>query len=204
MRILLVDDQELVRDTIAAFLRQEESMDVEVAFDFPSAVEMVRKHGPFDLVLLDYMMPGMNGLTGLATMKKLQGNKPVAIISGTAPRSVAEQALAEGAAGFLPKTMSTRSLLAAVRFMAAGEIYAPISMMTERDTQPTSVAGAQLTPRELDVLKRLCRGMANKEIARELDLQEVTVKLHIKTLYRKIDAKNRTHAAMIAKEAGLF
>ncbi len=204
MKILLVDDQELVRDTIAAFLRQENGLEVDVAQDFQSAVETVRKGGPFDLVLLDYMMPGMNGLAGLAIMKKLQGGKPVAILSGTAPRSVAEQALSEGAAGFLPKTMSTRSLVAAIRFMAAGEIYAPISMMTERDAQPTTVAGAQLTPREMDVLKRLCRGMANKEIARELDLQEVTVKLHIKTLYRKIDAKNRTHAAMIAKEAGLF
>lgn len=88
--------------------------------------------------------------------------------------------------------------------MAAGEIYTPISLMTKRDAQPTSVGGAQLTPRELDVLKRLCRGIDNKEIARELDLQEVTVKLLIKTLYRKIEAKNRTHAAMIAKEAGLF
>jgi DNA-binding NarL/FixJ family response regulator len=76
--------------------------------------------------------------------------------------------------------------------------------LTDRDTQPITVAGAQLTARELDVLKRLCRGLANKEIARELDLQEVTVKLHIKTLYRKISAKNRTHAAMIAKEAGLY
>lgn len=204
MRILLADDQELVRDTIAAFLQQEEGLTVEVARDFPTALDMVRTSGAFDLVLLDYMMPGMNGLVGLAAMKKQQGSKPVAIISGTAPRAIAEQALAEGAAGFLPKTMSTRSLLAAVRFMAAGEIYAPISLMTERDTQPITVAGAQLTSRELDVLKRLCRGLANKEIARELELQEVTVKLHIKTLYRKIAAKNRTHAAMIAKEAGLY
>jgi two-component system nitrate/nitrite response regulator NarL len=204
MRILLADDQELVRDTIAAFLRQEQGLTVEVARDFPAAVDLVRALGVFDLVLLDYMMPGMNGLAGLAAMKKVQGTKPVAIISGSAPRSVAEQALAEGAAGFLPKTMSTRSLVAAVRFMAAGEIYAPISLMTERDAAPATVAGAQLTARELDVLKRLCRGLANKEIARELDLQEVTVKLHIKTLYRKIAAKNRTHAAMIAKEAGLY
>jgi len=204
MRILLADDQELVRDTIAAFLRQEEGLMVEVAKDFQSALDLVRSSGAFDLVLLDYLMPGMNGLAGLAAMKKQQGTKPVAIISGSAPRSVAEQALSEGAAGFLPKTMSTRSLVAAVRFMAAGEIYAPISLMTERDSQPVTVAGAQLTPRELDVLKRLCRGLANKEIARELDLQEVTVKLHIKTLYRKISAKNRTHAAMIAKEAGLY
>lgn len=204
MKILLADDQELVRDTIAAFLRKEDGLTVEVARDFHTALELVRSLGAFDLVLLDYTMPGMNGLSGLAIMKKQQGTKPVAIISGTAPGSIAEQALSEGAAGFLPKSMSTRSLLAAVRFMAAGEIYAPISLMTDRDTQPIAVAGAQLTSRELDVLKRLCRGLANKEIARELDLQEVTVKLHIKTLYRKIAAKNRTHAAMIAKEAGLY
>ena len=62
----------------------------------------------------------------------------------------------------------------------------------------------RLSPRETEVLRYLCRGLANKEIARELDLQEVTVKLHVKTLYRKIEARNRTHAAMIAKEAGLF
>ncbi len=204
MRILLADDQELVRDTIAAFLGQEDGLTVEVARDFPAALDLVRSMGAFDLVLLDYMMPGMNGLAGLAAMKKQQGTKPVAIISGTAPRAIAEQALSEGAAGFLPKTMSTRSLVAAVRFMAAGEVYAPISLMTERDTTPVTVEGAQLTARELDVLKRLCRGLANKEIARELELQEVTVKLHIKTLYRKIAAKNRTHAAMIAKEAGLY
>jgi two-component system nitrate/nitrite response regulator NarL len=65
------------------------------------------------------------------------------------------------------------------------------------------VQGAQLTPREMDVLRRLCRGLPNKEIARELDLQEVTVKLHVKTLCRKINAANRTQAAMIAKDAGL-
>jgi DNA-binding NarL/FixJ family response regulator len=76
--------------------------------------------------------------------------------------------------------------------------------MGDRKANPDAEALiSPLTPRELDVLRRLCRGMANKEIARDLDLQEVTVKLHVKTLYRKIDARNRTHAAMIAKEAGL-
>lgn len=204
MKILLADDQELVRDTIAAFLRLEPGVTVDVAADFPQALQAARKDGAYDLILLDYMMPGMNGLAGLAAMRAARPGTPVAIISGTAPRSVAEQALAEGAAGFLPKTMSTRTLIAALRFMAAGEIYAPMAMMTERDAPTASLAGAQLTPRETEVLRRLCRGMANKEIARDLDLQEVTVKLHVKTLYRKIDARNRTHAAMIAKEAGLF
>jgi two-component system, NarL family, nitrate/nitrite response regulator NarL len=204
MRILLADDQELVRDTIAAFLRLEPGIEVDVAADFPAALVAVRSGAVYDLILLDYTMPGMNGLAGLAAMRAACPGKPVAILSGTAPRSVAEQALADGAAGFLPKTMSTKTLIAAIRFMAAGEVYAPMSMMTEREAPAASLAGAQLTPRETEVLRLLCRGLANKEIARELDLQEVTVKLHVKTLYRKIDARNRTHAAMIAKEAGLF
>ncbi|NUB46458.1 response regulator transcription factor [Fertoebacter nigrum] len=208
MKILLADDQELVRDTIAAFLRLEPGIAVDVAADFPQALTAVRvaagAGAPHDLILLDYMMPGMNGLAGLAAMRTACPGVPVAILSGTAPRSVAEQALAEGAAGFLPKTMSTRTLIAALRFMAAGEVYAPMSMMTDRDAASASLAGAQLTPRETEVLRLLCQGLANKEIARELDLQEVTVKLHVKTLYRKIEARNRTHAAMIAKEAGLF
>jgi DNA-binding NarL/FixJ family response regulator len=204
MNILLADDQELVRETIAAFLRHEPGVEVDVANDFPSALAAARREPKHDLILLDYMMPGMNGLSGLAAMRAARPQTPVAILSGTAPRSVAEQALAEGAAGFLPKSMSTRTLVAALRFMAAGEVYAPMSMMTDREGPAASLAGAQLTPRETEVLRLLCQGLANKEIARELDLQEVTVKLHVKTLYRKIGARNRTHAAMIAKEAGLF
>lgn len=203
MKILLADDQELVRDTIAAFLRLEPGIEVDVAADFPAALKLATLARP-DLILLDYTMPGMNGLGGLSAMRAACPGIPVALISGTAPRSVAEQALGEGAAGFLPKTMATRTLLAAIRFMAAGEIYAPMSFMTEREATTASLGGAQLSQRETEVLRLLCRGLANKEIARELNLQEVTVKLHVKTLYRKIDARNRTQAAMIAKEAGLF
>lgn len=204
MRILIADDQELVRETIAAFLRQQPDIKVDVASDLTSALALVRDAQAFDLILLDYMMPGMNRLGGLSAMKAAAPGVPVAIISGAAPRIVAEQAVAAGAAGFLPKTISTKSLVAAVRFMAAGEIYAPLALDAEKSKAPPDLASAHLTGRELDVLKRLCQGLANKEIARELGLQEVTVKLHIKTLYRKIGAKNRTNAAILAREAGLL
>lgn len=202
MRLLLADDQELVRETIAAFLRGEPDIKVDVASDLPQAIERVRGPHRYDLVLLDYMMPGMNRLAGLQAMRQALPGVPVAILSGAAPQVVAEQAVAAGAAGFLPKTMSTRSLLAAIRFMAAGEIYAP-PPRRKPEAQPAGDAQAPLTGREMDVLKRLCQGLANKEIARDLGLQEVTVKLHVKTLYRKIGARNRTHAVLIAREMGV-
>lgn len=203
MKILIADDHELVRDTLAAFLDREPDFQVITVDDQPAALAQIRKDGVFDLVLLDYTMPGMNGLDGLRTVLNLNGGNPVALMSGTAPRAVAQEALEAGAIGFLPKTMGAKTLVNAVRFMAAGETFVPVKFMTE-DTTPDNPLAKGLSTRELEVLGGLCRGLANKEIARELDLQEVTIKLYVKTLSRKLGAKNRTHAAMIAKEAGLF
>jgi DNA-binding NarL/FixJ family response regulator len=150
-------------------------------------------------------MPGMNGLDGLKIALTDGKGARVALMSGTAPREVAEQALEMGAAGFLPKTLPAKSLVNAVRFMAMGEQYAPIDFMTAAaEVTPFNALAEKLSPRELQVLKGLCEGKANKEIARDLGIQEPTVKLHMKTLYRKIGAHNRTQAAMTAKEAGLF
>ncbi|WMS42798.1 response regulator transcription factor [Acuticoccus sp. MNP-M23] len=204
MKILLADDHELVRDTMRAFLEQEPGLHVTVAPDFDTAAKIITSDGPFDLVILDYQMPGMHSLESLKKAKELNFNNPVAIISGSIPRSVAEEALAAGAAGFLPKSMAASSLVNAVRFMASGEQYAPVRYLTEKEEAPVNEVAAKLSPRELQVVRGLFKGQSNKEIARDLDLQEVTVKLHVKTLCRKLDARNRTQAAMIAKDAGLL
>lgn len=204
MRILLADDHDLVRETLSAFLEMEETFTVSQANDLTQAKRSMETHDPFDLILLDYEMPGMNGLSGLDNIMTAAGRKPVALISGTANKAVAEEALDMGAAGFLPKSMAASSLVNAVKFMAMGEKYAPIDFMTQEDADDDHPLKDKLSGRELEVLSGLCRGLANKEIAREVDLQEVTIKLHVKTLCRKLEAKNRTHAAMIAKDAGLF
>lgn len=204
MRILLADDHELVRDTIRAFLENQGGFELSVAEDLPGARALIEAEGPFDLVLLDYAMPGMDGLLGLDQARALNVGQPVALMSGTANKSVAQEALDRGAAGFLPKTMAAKSLLNAVRFMAMGEKYAPLDFMTAAEPEEVHPLAASMSERERQVLMRLCRGLSNKEIARELDLQEVTIKLHVKTLCRKLDARNRTQAAMIAKDAGLF
>ncbi len=204
MRILLADDHDLVRETLSAYLEKEDGFTVAQANDLAQTKRAMETHEPFDLILLDYEMPGMNGLDGLLSIMKTAGRKPVALISGTANKSIAEKALELGAAGFLPKSMAASSLINAVKFMAMGEKYAPLDFMTSEDEVPDHPLRQQLSERELQVLSGLCQGLANKEIAREIDLKEVTVKLHVKTLCRKLDAKNRTHAAMIAKDAGLF
>ena len=149
-------------------------------------------------------MPGMHGLAGLTQAISANGGKGVAILSGNAPAQTAQDALKLGAIGFIPKTMGAQSLLNAVRFMAAGEIYVPVDLMRPEPAAPAHPLAEKLSPRENEVLSGLCKGQSNKEIARDLDLQEVTIKLHVRTLCRKLDAKNRTQAAMIAKEAGLY
>ena len=199
MRILVADDHDLVRETIAAFLNGEDVAEVLTVATLEEAVQAAQDTGAFDLVLLDYNMPGMNGLDGLAKMKTANDSKPVAILSGSAPRDVAEAALKAGAQGFIPKTLGAKSLLTAARFMAAGEVYAPFDFMQQNDT-----GAGPLSKRETDVLRGICEGKSNKEIARDYDLQEVTVKLHVKTLSRKLGARNRTHAAMIARDRCLI
>ena len=91
-------------------------------------------------------------------------------------------------------------MITAAKFMAAGEVYAPIDVLKGQAENPDS----PLSKRETEVLQGICEGKSNKEIARELDLQEVTIKLHVKTLCRKLEARNRTHAAMLARDAGLI
>ena len=199
MRILIADDHGLVRETIAAFLKAEGDAEVDTAGTLPEALEQVAAHGAYDLVLLDYNMPGMNGLDGLAAMREANGGKPVAILSGTTTKALAEEAIAAGAAGFVPKTLASKSMITAARFMAEGEIYAPFGFMQQKAESASDL----LTPRELEVLQGICRGQSNKEIARDYDLHEATVKLHAKTLCRKLGARNRTHAAMIARDRNL-
>ncbi|WP_127562117.1 response regulator transcription factor [Nioella ostreopsis] len=198
MRILLADDHDLVRDTISLFLKSEGVDEVATAENLDDALAAAR-NGEFDLALLDYKMPGMNGLEGVAQMKAAMNGGPVAVLSGMATPAIAQSAIEAGAIGFVPKTMSAKAMIGAIRLMVLGEVFMPVSFQQ----QASNTNEANLTTRETEVLRALCDAKSNKEIARELNLQEVTIKLHVKTLCRKLDARNRTQAAMIARDRQL-
>ncbi len=204
MQILLADDHELVRDSIAAFIRSALACPVAVVADLPEAVTAARRGEGYDLVILDYQMPGMSGLRGLREMVSLQGVRPVALLSGSMPPALVEQAFHAGAHGYLPKSMAAGSLIAALRMILAGEKYAPPHLILQGGAAGASGALPSLTFRETAVLRHVCRGMTNHEIATALGLHEATVKVHVRSICTKIDARNRTQATIIAREAGFF
>jgi two-component system, NarL family, nitrate/nitrite response regulator NarL len=201
MRILLADDHDLVREAIAAFLKANGLPDVFITPSLEGARAELQA-AQYDLLLLDYSMPGMNGLESLGLLRAEHPKLPVAILSGSASRELAEAALRAGAIGFVPKTLPAQGMVAAIKAMVGGATFVPQDLLVAETPQGDGMLS--LTRRETDVLRGLCAGKSNKEIARDLDLQEVTVKLHVKTLSRKLGARNRTHAAMIARDEGLI
>lgn len=204
MKLLIADDHELVRDALVGLLQQDEpDMDVVGVKDLATVLQALKSHQSFDIVLLDLRMPGMNGLSGVQKVIEAAGPTPVALMSGAASRADVKSALELGARGFVPKTLSARSLINAVRLILWGETYLPSSFMTNESAVVGTEDGTSLTDREHQVLKELRHGNSNKEIAKALGIAETTVKLHVRSISDKLNARNRTDIVIKAIDSGL-
>ena len=170
----------------------------------PQALELARATEELNLILLDLRMPGMNGLAGLKVMREARPEVPIMLMSGDADPETMRDALQAGAAGFIPKTMRAAPMLSALRLVLSGGRYIPEQVIQEMgQSLPRQVPGFEtLTLRELDVLRQLVKGQTNKEIGRELQLGEVTIGLHLRSIYRKLGVKNRTQAVRLALRQG--
>ncbi|HEV8388950.1 MAG TPA: response regulator transcription factor [Dongiaceae bacterium] len=207
MRILIADDHDLVRDTIEEFLKRlGDQTEVLQAATLPEAMTLVTQQtDKLDMILLDLRMPGMNGLAGLTAMRQKCPDVPVVILSGDVNPDVVRGALQAGAAGFIPKTMRGAAMLNAIRLVQSGGRYVPDVIVTNGAANLLE-AGARspknLTPRERQVLSQLVKGQSNKEIGRALNIEEITVALHLRSVYRKLEVSTRTQAVRIALQLG--
>ncbi|MGN7438151.1 MAG: response regulator [Alcanivorax sp.] len=209
MRLLIADDHTLFRDALVQYIeRADPSSHVVLAKDFHEAMSLLEKDADMDLVILDLRMPGMDGLEGFRSIKARYPALRMALMSGVAESKDVDAALEIGAAGYFPKTLSGRALLQAIEKVVAGDIYVPkdgdgYMPSFYADNARNQAQISAFTPRESEVLSYLVDGASNKEIARALDVQVVTVKLHVRGVCRKLNAKNRTQAALKAKEMGI-
>lgn len=219
MRILFADDHTLVREGIRPFLN-ELCADVEVleAENLSVAKQKADGAGELDLILLDLKMPGMNGFTGISEFSESHPNVPIVILSGHYNRADVIAALDHGVSGYIPKNIGGMSLVNALRLVLAGEKYLPSEAFSDKavneddsilDTSKNHATKkevdpkfATLTQRETEILRLLVDGLTNKRIAIELDLQEITVKIHVRNIYRKIGSQNRAQAVKITLESG--
>ena len=213
IRVLVADDQAMVRDGLRMILDLED--DIEVvgeAADGRAALRAVAEHRP-DVVLMDIRMPGMNGLE--ATERLLHGGRPgprVLVLTTFGEDEYLYAAMRAGASGFLLKDSPRAALLHAVRTVADGSALLDPALtrrlLEEWVKRPPPGAGVpaqlrQLTPRELDVFTGLARGRSNAEIAAELVLSETTVKSHVAHVLAKLDLRDRIQAVVLGYECGL-
>ncbi|HMN98186.1 MAG TPA: response regulator transcription factor [Miltoncostaeaceae bacterium] len=211
IRVLIADDQALVRAGFRMILRAERDVEVVAeAGDGAEAVAAARELGP-DVVLMDIRMPEVDGIEATRAIVRDMTSPRVLVLTTFDLDEYVFGALRAGASGFLLKDAPEDQLTSAIRVVAAGgSLFAPsvtrrlIEDFARRDAgRPAPPALDALTAREADVLRLIARGRSNQEIAGELVLSEHTVKTHVASILRKLGLRDRTQAVIAAYEAGL-
>jgi DNA-binding NarL/FixJ family response regulator len=205
MKILHADDHPMFREGLRFFLQLlGTQVAVLEAGNLRAALDKLALEWPVDLLLLDLQMPGMGEIEGFLAIRRAYPALPIVIVSGVNDPQIIRTLLDGGARGYIPKFTGSEQLMAALRRVLNGEVYVPDAVFLP----PSQAAGhgesAPLTSRQLQILPLLAEGMPNKRIADVLGLTEGTVKQHLKDLFRRLNANNRTQAVREARRLGLL
>lgn len=205
MRILLADDHPLYADALQTLVeRTIAGASLTVVCDLQSADQALAASGPYDLAILDVQMPGGDGTAGIERLLSRYPETPLLVISGAAAPAEISRLIRLGVRGFVPKSLPSKVVAAALQVVISGGTYVPADYaQSTRPAPPAGEAAAGLTPRETEVLSLLAAGRSNKEIGRALSLQEITVKLHVRNIFRKLQVRNRVQAANAATRLDL-
>lgn len=202
--ILVVDDHPVVLEVMSALARGIfPEATVHHAKDCAAAESVAASRSDFDLVLLDLGLPGCAGIWSLIRLREIAPALCVVVFSDSEEREVILAALDAGARGYIPKSAEPEVIRAALRLVAAGSIYVPPQALSIRPAVREPVAALTLTERQLDVLRLITRGLANKEIAVELCIAKDTVKQHAKAVFAALGIASRAQAARAAERHGI-
>lgn len=207
-RILVIDDHPLFCEalsmTLTGALKAER---VDTASNLEEALKRIRSGDAPGTILLDLNLPDVAGVEGLARLRAAAPDTLVIVVSSLSDDRVVDGVLRAGASGFIPKHTPREELVAAIRSVWAGEIYAPegfVGSGAGRDSvserQDAAARLAELTPQQARILELVCEGKLNKQIAYDLSIAETTVKAHISAILRKLKVQSRTQAVLIAQK----
>ena len=215
VNILVIDDHPLIRAGIGHLLgRLADDVSLTEAGDVGKALSILAEAPEFDLVLVDLMMPGMDGFEGLSQIRREAGNAAVVVISMKERSEDVRQSIEAGAVGYIPKSSDPEILINALKLVLSGGVYLPPNVLGGVEPKirradamgdgvlgaPTDDQFARLTPRQREVLALMAQGKSNKEIAQELGLAAGTVKIHVSSIFKALKVSNRTRAVIAARE----
>jgi DNA-binding NarL/FixJ family response regulator len=201
MKLLIVDDHSILREGVAEILRQSEAKtEVLQAQTIAQGLTLAAQHDDLSAILLDISFPGASGLSGIGEFAAITA-APVIILSSSEDAGVVRQALHLGARGYVAKSASSQTLVAALHKVLAGQLHIPPFAQTG---EMGSSRGGGLTQRQLEVLQAICGGLSNKDIGLKLELSEKTVKVHVTAIFRALNVVNRTQAVNAARAAKLI
>ncbi len=208
VRVLIADDHQVVREGLRMILSEERET-IEVVGEAADGHEAVREAARLkpDVVLMDLLMPGLDGVAATERLRAGGGGPKILIFTTYADDERVRDAIRAGATGYLLKDVLRAQLVQAIHAAALGvptlDPRAQQHLMRQVASPPTASPFAGLTPRELDVLRLVARGLGNKQIAAELHLSVGTVKGYVSAILPKINAGDRTQAALFAVKHGL-
>lgn len=202
LKIAIADDHKLLADAVSSMLGGEGGFETSCCYDLESLLKLLGRD-KFDVILLDLKMPGMSGLDSVAQVVRAAPDGYVVLFTGQVDRHVLDKALELGVRGLIAKTMPLRSLGSIIELISSGQIFVPVGADFPGSTTDLE-NNHGLNDKELYVLRLAADGMTNKEIAREMGATEVIVKMHMRSICRKLGARNRAHAAIISRERSLL
>ena len=215
MNILLADDHPLFTDAIERQLvAAYPDVKVHAVETLPAAIASLSNGIRFDLAVLDWDMPGMDGALSIEALRQSYPDIKFVILSGRIDDATVHDVLALGVKGFIPKSSPGNTIVAALSVILSGGTYIPVETALSQGRATTGETGVRnvgtqtlakaLTDREIEILKLLAGGGSNKEIARQLGVQEITIKMHASRIFAKLRVRNRVQAVSHALKAGLL